>query len=179
MVAPSVVNTFLEDLYISPIQIIEGDGDKPFDTINLKKKETVQYGNNKLRFVDYEMGSHAMGASDMTITANIEVLDSYDKVIEVIKPGIKMIGQNRENITATFPGTGQNVQIEGLSVEEQLLILSIEKIPGENSVKQANKELLAVEVSRKPLINVLWLGTIILVTGFVTTIFNRTKRQKL
>jgi cytochrome c-type biogenesis protein CcmF len=178
MVAPSVINTFVEDLYISPIQIIEGDADKPFDLINLKKKETVQYGNNKLHFVDYEMDSHANGGSTMTIIANVEILDNYDNVVDVIKPGIKMIGQNREDITATLPGTQNKVTINGLSVEDQMLVLSIDKVPGTMS-KKANKELLAVEVSRKPLINVLWLGTIFLVTGFVTTIFNRTKRQKL
>ncbi|MCB0282078.1 MAG: heme lyase CcmF/NrfE family subunit [Calditrichae bacterium] len=180
MVAPSVVNTFLEDLYISPIQIIEGNDERMSDVVNLKKKEIVQYGNTKLRFVDYDMGNHGnnMG-TEMKIVANIEVLDSYDNVVSVIHPGLKMVGQNREDILAELPGTGQSVKIDGLSVEDQMIVISVGNATEIKNVSQKSNEMLAVEVSRKPLINVLWMGTIVLVMGFVTTIYNRTKRQKL
>ena len=177
MIAPSVTNMLLEDLYISPIQIIEGDNNLTLDKVKIKKGASVSFEEYTLRFNEYEMNVHEMG-TDMTIFAKLDVLDKSGKIIESIKPGIKVLGKDREDIPVSFLGTERQVTIDGLSVEEKILILAISNSHSEGR-NAGRVEMLAVEVSIKPLINILWLGTIILVVGFLTTLFNRIKRQKL
>jgi cytochrome c-type biogenesis protein CcmF len=178
MVSPSIVYTFLEDLYISPIQILNGDELLSFDKIEITKEGQTKLGNYTFSFIKYEVESgHEMGGGDMTIWARLEVMDNYGKSLGEIKPGLKIKGKEQENLPATIPGTEREVFIDGVSVEKEMLRLSIEK-PAVDP-QNAGKELLAVEVSRKPLINILWLGTIVLGFGFITAIFNRTQKQKL
>ncbi len=176
MVSPSIVNTLLEDIYISPIQVLEGDTRTQANTIQLKKGTKTQYENYQFLFQSYESGAHNE-QSEMQIFAVIDILDNYDKLISTIKPGIKMVNQNKEHIAAILPGTEQKIVIDGLNVENGTLFLGIDEPLAENN--NQNKELLAVEVSRKPLINILWLGTFVLFFGFVTTIYNRSLIKKL
>ncbi|KAA3615705.1 MAG: hypothetical protein D8M58_16055 [Calditrichaeota bacterium] len=179
MIAPSVTNSLLEDLYISPIQIIEGDAKQQSgDKFQIKKASTVSFEEYGIRFNEYEMNMHEMGAGDMTILAKIDVLDKNGQIIESIKPGIRMKGKEKEDLPATFPGTNRQVTIDGLSVEEQILVLAVSNTD-QNETSAGKKEMLAVEVSKKPLINILWLGTGLLFIGFITTLVNRTKLQRL
>jgi cytochrome c-type biogenesis protein CcmF len=177
MIAPSVTNSILEDLYIAPIQIIKPEEDVSMDKVKIKKATTVPFEDYQIRFNEYEMNMHEMGAGNMTILAKLDILDKDGKILESIKPGIKVIGKDRENLPAAFLGTNRQVLIDGLSVEEQILVLAIS--PKEGKKGTVGKEMLAVEVSKKPLINILWLGTILLFVGFIITIVHRTKKQRL
>ena len=178
MIAPSVTNTLLEDLYVAPIQVIAANDNIGVDKVQIKKAGTASFEDYTIRFNEYEMNTHEMGGGDMTILAKLDVLDKSGKIVESIKPGIKMMGNDRENLPVSFLGTERQVSIDRLSVEEHLIILAITKPQGDGH-NHSSKEMLAAEVSKKPLINILWLGTFILFVGFIITIFNRTKRQKL
>ncbi len=177
MVAPSVKNTLFQDLYISPIQIIPANENQAaFDEIRIKKGETQTFEDKTIEFVDYDMGSHAAGSSDMTIAAILKVFDNEGNFVKEIKPAIGVSGQERTNMPAAFVDQ-RNVSIQGVLVEQKELILGVSKLTGDNPY--SGKELLAVEISVKPLINVLWLGTLVMFFGFFTAIYNRTKRQKI
>lgn len=176
MVAPSVKNTLFEDLYISPIQIIPPEENIHIDDVKIAKSETADFENVKIRFNDYNDNNHQAGGSEITLYADIDIMDKDGKVIESLKPGIKVKGGEREELPATFMGTERLVYIKGLSVDDNKIILSI---TGDHVHSGEGRELLAVEVSVKPFINVLWLGTVILLLGFSTSIYNRSRRQKL
>jgi cytochrome c-type biogenesis protein CcmF len=178
MVSPSIVYSLFEDLYISPIQILNGDERQSLDKIELSKNGKTKLDNYTFSFIKYEMESgHQTGSGDMHIWARIEVADNYGKSLGEIRPGLKVVGKDQENLPDTIPGTDRKVYIDGVSVEKEMLRLAIEKTAVDT--KGAGKEMLAVEVSRKPLINILWLGTIVLGFGFITAIYNRTQKQKL
>lgn len=179
MVSPSIVYTFLEDLYISPIQILSADDAPGVDKIEIRKYGETKFDNYTFRFIKYEMksGEHQSAGEHMVIWARLEVLDNYGKSLGEIKPGIRIKGQKQENLPATIPGTQRNVNIDGVSVEQEILRLAVDKTVIKTG--EPAKEMLAAEVSRKPLINILWLGTIVLGAGFITAIYNRTQKQKL
>ncbi len=181
MVAPAVTNFPTQDLYISPIQVFTPDeqDDQNISKVEIKKHESVTFENYTFHFKDYEMNTHQSGTGDMTIKAVVEVKDRYGKTLGEMKPGIKMVGSKKEILPAQIPNTERTVTLAGVNVEERKLILGIAKMndnPGESNKKP---EILAAEVSVKPFINVLWLGTFIMVLGFLVTLYNRTKKQRL
>ncbi len=179
MVAPSVQNMIFKDLYISPIQIIPADQTIPqTDDLELKKNEPLVYGDYTFVFTGYDMNSHEMESSDMKIAAVIETGNGKEGLKEIIKPAIGMRGDEKEIYPATLPGTDRSVFIKSINVESKSLLLGVAKQKG--STNAANgKEILAVEVTIKPLINLLWLGTVIMISGFITSIYFRTNRKKL
>jgi len=178
MVAPSVVNHFAQDLYISPIQIMKDMNTSQGETINIKKHETVEKDGLTFTFTGYKMNTHEMNSSDMTIFALIDVKDKDGKLLGQIKPGLKIVNKKTSYLDAAIPGSVRTLAIEGVSVENQLLKLRLSPDPN-NKQKTDNPEMLAAEISIKPFINLLWIGTILMIIGFLITIYNRTHNQKL
>jgi cytochrome c-type biogenesis protein CcmF len=179
MVAPSVVNTILQDLYISPIQIIPpNENQSRHNELALKKGELLPFKDFQFRFVGYDMDAHEMGASEIMITAKIDVLDKNGKALDTVKPSWKMQGNKRDIIPANLPGSKDQIFISNISVESGTIILGV---TGMNPMTTAmvEKELLAVEVSVKPLINILWIGTVLMIIGFILSTIQYAKRDPL
>ncbi|HED09208.1 MAG TPA: hypothetical protein ENJ10_00830 [Caldithrix abyssi] len=181
MVAPAVTNFPTQDLYISPIQVFaaEEQDDKDILKVEIKKHESVNFENYNFHFKDYEMNTHETGAGDMTIKAVVEVKDGDGKYLGDMKPGIKMVGNKKEVLPDNIPGTERMVTLAGVNVEERKLILGIAKVTDNAGEQKRNPEILAAEVSVKPFINILWLGTVIMLFGFLISLYNRTKKQRL
>ena len=177
MVAPSVKNTLFQDLYISPIQIIPADQNSGgLDEVVLKKGEEKDFENYKLVFDGYDMDMHGMGQDRMKITALIDVKDNYGKTLGIAKPMIMVVGEKNEVQSATFPGTNRSIMIKGISVENNSIALGISGLNSSGN-QNAGRELLAVEVSVKPMINVLWIGTFLMIIGFITSVINTRKTR--
>jgi cytochrome c biogenesis factor len=87
-----------------------------------------------------------------------------------------MQGREKKNIPAELPDNSYKVMIKAINVESGSIKLALAGIDGQDN-RYAGKELLAVEISVKPLINVLWLGTILLVLGFLLALYQVTKRK--
>ena len=167
MVAPSVNNKFFHDLYISPIQIIPADKSMPNLTeLVLKKSESQTFENMNFFFTGYDMNSHGMSNGNIHVAAIIDVKDIYGKELGTIKPALEIIGNDSQAHPAILPDTDRKVFIKGINVEDGSIALGI---TGDAvNASGTGKEMLAVEVTIKPLINILWLGTFLMVFGFIT-----------
>ena len=167
MVAPSVNNKFFHDLYISPIQIIPADKSMPNLTeLVLKKSESQTFENMNFFFAGYDMNSHGMSNGNIHVAAIIDVKDIYGKELGTIKPALEIIGNDSQAHPAILPDTDRKVFIKGINVEDGSIALGI---TGDAvNASGTGKEMLAVEVTIKPLINILWLGTFLMVFGFIT-----------
>jgi cytochrome c-type biogenesis protein CcmF len=171
---PSVHNLWLKDLYISPIQIIKPDQNEFGKELLLKKDELAYFENLTIKFSGYDIDSHEMTAEQLYIPAILNITDSNGQF--VIKPTIKIVKNNKEDIPAKLPNTNRNVYIKDINVNDNSLLIIIEN---ENIMAgQANTEMLAIEVTEKPLINLLWLGTFLMVGGMLVAIINRVKINK-
>ena len=179
MVAPSVQNRLLEDLYISPIQIIPagGNGHKEnnHEHITLQKNEDIKWGDYILILQGYDMNSQDMmgGSADMGIAAVIHVKNNNKKIDEIIKPIIKMSGNQRNVSQVDLPGSKVKLYINGINVENKSLDLALINPESKAKKKSDQKEMLAAEISIKPLINILWLGTILMIIGFFFSLYHR------
>jgi cytochrome c-type biogenesis protein CcmF len=172
---PSVHNLWIKDVYISPIQVIPPEEQAQGSKIELAKGGQIYFENYVIRFNDYEMDEHTQVNGKITISAVINVAQDGKKYI--VKPAIELVEGKQVNRPAEIPGTGRTMAIDNINVDDNILTLLISD--AEMLEAGLGVELLAVEITEKPMINLLWLGTIIMVAGLFITLFYRLKISRL
>jgi cytochrome c-type biogenesis protein CcmF len=168
---PSVHNLWLKDLYISPIQVVPVEDSNLGQLVNLVEDETVYFEDYTLKFAGYEMDAHDSEADEIHVMAIINVTGPNGKF--VLKPAIRVRGQERNIIHDTIPDSERKVHLHGVNIEERSVSIMLENEVGPQDMSEAKKEMLAIEVTEKPLINLLWLGTFIMIAGLVVSLRNR------
>ncbi len=116
-----------------------------------------------------------MSGEELHIPAVLNLSDLENQF--VIKPAMKIVNKKRIDLPAKLPGSERDVFIKDINVNDNSLVIFIE-----NEITSANRtdtEMLAVEVTEKPLINLVWLGTFLMVGGMLSSIINRVKFYKL
>ncbi len=118
-----------------------------------------------MKFLKYEMGSGEMGG-EMVVKALINFTISGETTL--IKPALRVVNKERTSIPAQIPGTDIYVEIKDINVENSsITILTVDKNKPDTQ-KAGPSETLSVDVTEKPFINVLWLGTILIMLGMIT-----------
>jgi len=177
MVSPAVKNTVIYDLYISPIQIISAtDNQFSGDQVVLKKKQQQKYDDYVLEFTGYEMNQHQMQGGEIHLATVINVYDKGGQLLGTVKPGITMRGEKKDLQAAYLPDTEREINIKGINVDQGTISLVVAKKDAQKD-PYAGRELLAVEVTIKPMINLLWLGTVLMIIGFIMSIIQRRKES--
>jgi len=167
---PSVHNLWLKDLYISPIQVIPPEPDNTGDPVTLTKSNPVYFETYRLIFDGYEMRDHSHTANTIEVFAVVQV--SEGGTLSTIRPGIKVSGQQKQLIPAYLPGTERALMIQDINIDEDKITILVDNIIDQ---EEDRREMLAVEVTEKPLINVLWLGTIVMISGISISLINRSR----
>ena len=168
---PSVHNFWLKDLYISPIQLVPADESEQGHLVNLIKDYIVYFEDYTLKFVGYEMDSHDMDVEEIHVQALIN--GSGPDGNFVLKPSIKVKGNEKSIIQDRLPGTERDVYLHSVNIDEGSLTLMIDYEKDHAETSDSKKEMLAIEITEKPLINLLWLGTFIMIAGLVVSLKNR------
>ncbi|KAA3634833.1 MAG: hypothetical protein DWP97_06175, partial [Calditrichaeota bacterium] len=166
MKKPYVENNLMYDLYFSPMQVqdLQNDGE-----IILKKNEPLKISEYTLTFKDFEMISHE-SEEGMTVKVLIDVDDAVHK--HEIAPAVYMkTGSGRE--TTDIPATFGHTELYSVSVQQILADQGAVKvsIPGLNQTGPPDR--LIIDVSKKPIIIFLWIGTILIMLGSVVVFFRR------
>jgi cytochrome c-type biogenesis protein CcmF len=159
---PHVERFLVSDLYISPIEVVEANRNAP--EVALAKGQSEMVGNTKVTFVDFRMET---GAEEVRAAA--EVFVEKDGEGHTVVPALVLDNYGRSAVPAEFPGGGV-VDIAGMDAESGLVLLSVR-----TPEMPAMPEALAVEVSTKPLINLVWLGMTVLLVGTLLAVFRRTR----
>lgn len=165
---PFVKQHLLYDLYIAPEQL---DISEPGNAYILKKGETVRAGDWKLTFHEYDMGAHGE-PGEMQVGAVITAVkgpDSLDvtPVLEIGADG------KRSSEPIWMSETGQMISLEQVIPDKKSIAVRISDID-ENS-----REQLIAEISTKPLVLFVWLGSIIVVIGTLIAMYNRQRLSAL
>jgi cytochrome c-type biogenesis protein CcmF len=168
---PSVHNLWLKDLYISPIQVVPVDDSDQGHLLTLVEDETVYFEDYTMKFSGYEMDPHDTDVDEIHVMVIINV--SGPEGSFVLKPTIKVKGEERNIIHATIPESTRRVHLHGVNIEERSVSIMIDKQIDQEDPSEEKKEMLAIEITEKPLINLLWLGTFIMITGLVVSLRNR------
>ncbi len=177
MVNPHIHKTPLEDLYISPIQYEPGQPPGVDHRMLLAKGESATAGDLSVRFVDYNLsqtGDPAMalaGGGLVTLGADLEIrrgngegggtavpmtaIYRFSSSGQIETPPIELPGGGWLAMTGINPGVGK-VQIDVVGVETEPVLAK-----------------LSLDVTRKPLINLVWYGLYVVLAGGLLATWQR------
>ena len=172
MRTPYIRITPLYDLYLAPLENQTGEesGEK---MILLKKGESKEVGGYDIKFVGFDMSAHGMEGG-MRVGATLEI--TYENEKQTLTPAIVMGAAEAEDSlrVVLLPGGNDHLFLERINADDKSIVLDLIQ-----TNPQLGKNLLVLEVSRKPLINVLWLGTILIMAGLVIATYRRAKESNM
>jgi cytochrome c-type biogenesis protein CcmF len=177
---PSIWNMFTRDFYVTPLSYEDGQSqshDHSGRNVILKKGETIDYKGNKIKFESFNFPPDAMSAmmegGSFEIGANLSI-DGYGKTY-MIEPKMKSDGNGREFISQKVDEIDLLVEMNNLDASGSVSLV-LKSITGENDEStEGGSEVLSIEASIKPFINLVWTGVILMVIGFIISTVRRTK----
>ncbi len=165
---PHIKRGMIEDYYFAPMEYKKEalNFSEPF---NLSKGEEKEVEGYKIKFLNFDMTSHEQGG-EVRVGAILEI--SYQNQKGTVTPAIVFGEQNKMiQIEAGLPG-GNLIFLERVMADQKMVTLSIGKKGEEN-----RGEVLLLEVSKKPLINLLWLGLVVIMLGLFMMTWRRSKEM--
>jgi len=179
---PDIWSTFTKDFYVTPVSYEDGSEQKTSSRrrITIKKGESIDYKGNKIVFESFDFPPEAMSAmmdgGDFTIGAVISV-EGYNKTYKLEPKMVNKEG-NRTFVTDKVDDLDLSIQMTNLDAGGSVsLILNSISQPEDESINQ-KREVLAIEASIKPFINLVWTGVLLMVLGFIFSTVKRTKDTK-
>ncbi|MDA0986312.1 MAG: cytochrome c biogenesis protein CcsA [Bacteroidetes bacterium] len=170
---PDIKNLYTKDLYISPLSLDEGKSQG--EELNLIKNKIIETKGITLKYLGYDFVQLKGGINDLTLS--IEYKNSNK--IQILKP--KMINK-KGNLNFQSAKTDDNkfeisiISVNPSKIEDQTTAkILLTKLDGAQNPK---KETLIVEATIKPLIILVWIGTAIVMIGFIITLIRRVKEAK-
>lgn len=166
MKEPFIKSGLLQDFYISPLEKSNHVHDHA--TLSLRKGETRKFANYEIRFAGFDMHRHGDNGA-IRIGANLEIGNGSQNFS--LTPALMIMGNRRSADPVAFPiqnenyGTVPSVFLKAINASEKSIQLAFSGILDVNKDIQASKEEIVIQVSTKPFMNVLWLGTILLTVG--------------
>ncbi len=172
---PDIASSLTSDFYISPISLEEGTHDQAEeagDVYTIEKGKTVSFGQYSATFVKFDMNAHsgdamtAGKAGEMNVGSVLELTDG--KTRETITPMTVYAADGQQTfkssqsklLNATIQLVGMNVG--GMGAEASTVTIGVQR--GNGTHEHADS--LVVDVSVKPLIVLVWLGTFVMLAGF-------------
>jgi cytochrome c-type biogenesis protein CcmF len=168
MRAPHVERFWDRDLYISPVEILQADRGLP--GITLSRGESGHVGDALVTFQ-----SVSMERTEGQVRVTADVLVERDGKTEQVRPALVVdLGESkRTSVPAPLAGGGSvdltDVQAD-LQAGQRRITLAV-RTPG----MPAAPEALAVQISTKPLINLVWIGVCLTLVGSLLAIRRRSK----
>jgi cytochrome c-type biogenesis protein CcmF len=165
---PAIKRKLTEDIYFAPLEYNQKEYifSEPFSLSRGEEKEIEGY---KIKFLSFDMMPHQQGG-EFRVGAVLEVNHQGQKATAT--PAIIFKEQNQTTqIEAQLPDDNL-IFLEKVMADQKMVVLSIAQREKESG------EILVLEVSRKPLINLLWLGMIVIMAGLFLTTWRRSKEAK-
>jgi len=184
---PDLMNLLSKDIYVAPLSLEEPTGAKE-ESVEIQKGQATAIGDLNVEFVDFtNVDRMAMvEGRDFTISAELSVKEEKEGKAKKLIVSIKGEKGGMEPVPVLYGVKGGGEYVFTLS-----RILPDREDPSKSKVQLSVKypddprterrgETLVVEASIKPMINLVWMGTVTLVVGFFLTILRRVQeaRQK-
>ncbi len=180
MKEPFIRNGWLQDIYFSPIERIRQPRASDPTTLTLHKGETKDLRDYKIRFTGFDMHTHGDDGA-VKIGATLEI--AHGTQTFSLTPALTVAGNNRQTEPVVFPlqatnGHAPSVMLRNINANDksiQLAFAGFEDLQAHNDPPQ---EQIAIQVSSKPFMNVLWLGTVLITLGTVVALKRRLMLQQ-
>ena len=170
MKRPYIRKNLAYDLYFSPQEVQEVPGGHG---LMLRKGQSQSVGDYTIKFVDFEIASHE-GSAGMSVGAWLEVSNAGKT--ETVVPVLRSDASGTQMISDPinlFSDSDYKIKLDKIFADQGTVSLSI---PG--LVEAGPKDKLILDVSKKPGINLLWLGTIIVFIGMFLSVRKRFRQSR-
>ncbi len=172
MKRPHIERNWLYDLYFAPEQVQDLSSQQ--QGLVLSKGESEQVGEYEFTFLGYRMGDSHEAGQGMRVVADVAVEHNGDSF--VVQPAVMVTvdehgHQHRHNQPAEF-GEDQTyaASIINIMADQGAIILDI---PGLVANASSAPDRLIIDVAKKPVMNLVWLGTILIMLGGVIVFVRR------
>lgn len=178
---PDIIQFLSKDVYISPIFYDDGSSqENNGKTIQIKKGETVKFGDIKITFVEFDFDSRMR--EQMMSGGNFEIgvklfVKTYNNSYDVT-PKFEIINGERKVRPVHLKDENLKITLVSMSADQGVVMLLISQNNVEDAAQQ-KKEVLAITASIKPFVSLVWLGTIIITLGFFISMIRRLKESKV
>lgn len=185
---PDIVNMLTKDFYVSPVSYEEGKTNNQNNSngskVTISKGQTTEYKDAKVTFTKFNFPSDAMAAmqsgKDFFIGAQLEI--EYNGKKYAAEPKMESRGGERSYVGVQV--TDANLHIEMLNLDAGGTVdLLLSQITANESIEPPNVEStlasLWIDVSIKPFIALVWIGTLTMVLGFIISVVRRTKEANV
>ena len=172
MKTPAIRHYPLHDLYLSPIEQYGGDEGQG-QSLTLSKGEEKEFGGLKMKFSSFDV-SHMSEGSEVAVGAMLEV--TKDGKAYTVEPFFVSTTQGPKSDPLELPGGG-HVVLSQVDATNGTIVLDFHGLPGLSAGIDPATEFLALEVNVKPLINLFWLGTILVMVGLTLSMWQRFKES--
>jgi cytochrome c-type biogenesis protein CcmF len=180
MANPDIRWSPLQDLYLSPIEYDPGEAAGAGKSVELAKGESARVGDATVRFVDFDLDvegdAHAQIARGgrVSVGAAVEVL--RDGRTDRVTPIYRVLPdrQQFETPPAAIPGGG-TIVLAGIVPAQGAVRLELSGLGGAHAGVPAK---LSIDVTRKPLINLVWGGLFVVLAGGILATLNRLREVR-
>jgi cytochrome c-type biogenesis protein CcmF len=171
---PDVRSGLMYDLYISPMERRNDPGHTHnTHSLIIKKGDKKQFGEYEIFFKRFDMAQHSESGV-MRVGADLDITRGENTYSVV--PALLYTPEGQRPEVATFPAeanTNAEVKINQIDADQKIIELVFEGIAEEPPATAAPADQLLVDVSKKPFMNLLWLGTILIIVGTMISIKRR------
>jgi len=169
---PYIKKFLLYDLYISPEELKEIAPTGNDRTVVLTRGKTEQIEECEIRFIEFDAGSHMEGGG-LSIGAVLEIHLSNGDTLKA-EPRYSISGDNQVKLDPAYiPGLAKNMYLLKLNADQGIILLGITDKDNPEGFTPTN--LLIIQATIKPFINLVWLGLILIILGSGLSAFRRIK----
>jgi len=183
---PAILTLLTRDIYFAPLGYDEGgqsQSQHSHNHISLNKGDTTSFEGAKIKFIKFNMSAETMQ------------LMSEDKdfqmgaVLEIEKDGKKTETELLRKQTdgkvefTSFESKEMNLKIEMENLSAGVIDIALSALDGSQTqtttTQTETNEVLSVNASIKPFVNLVWAGVAIMVIGFFIAMTRRLKESKI
>jgi cytochrome c-type biogenesis protein CcmF len=127
-------------------------------------------------FTRFELDNHDP-SSGMKVAANLEF--SKDNKMVKLKPVVQFAAGKKESFPIFLPQERPYakdsvvVTLEGINADSKSILLKMSGSGSNNQQKGSLTDSIVIEISHKPLMSILWLGTILMIFGSLVALYKR------
>ncbi|MBD3297938.1 MAG: hypothetical protein GF341_04725, partial [candidate division Zixibacteria bacterium] len=168
---PAVKKFWNKDLYISPLDEVGGSGHQGVQA-TLARDQAQAVGGFNLTFLGFDIDDHGEGGEIEQVDCTIEVMG--DMYVDTLVPAFKLTQQGVSGQPVQFADGRFTLGVDRIDATTGAVQVTL--VDHDNP--QAEVPVFWIELAEKPLINLFWLGTTLMVLGGVLSVWKRFKRWR-
>lgn len=179
---PDIWMMLTKDFYVTPVSYSDGSESRSSSSggqqFTLKKGNTIEHNGATITFDQFNFPQEAMSSmmsgGSFEIGAELNV-ESNGKTYS-IEPKMVTADGKRTFVSEEIKELNLAFELTNLDASGSINLI-VKKIGEEevSNIPQVKREVLSIEASIKPFINLVWLGVLLMVAGFIISAVRRTK----